>query len=62
MSFDPIESLRSAGVPVEVLNEEQRSVLTSLSESEVSTLSTIQSRLNAAAGDVEGQHNFTIIL
>lgn len=61
MSFNPIESLRSAGVPVEVLNEEQRSVLSALSESEVSTLSTIQSRLNAAAGDVEGQHTFIIL-
>jgi hypothetical protein len=62
VSFDAIESLRSAGVPVEVLNEEQRSVLSSLSESEASTLTSIQSRLNAASGDVEGQHNFTIIL
>jgi hypothetical protein len=62
VSFDPIESLRSAGVPVEVLNEEQRSVLTSLSESEVSTLASIQSRLTMAGGDVEGQHNFVIVL
>lgn len=62
MSFDPIESLRTAGVPVEVLSEEQRSILSSLSESEVSTLSNIQSRLNAASGDVEGQNNFNVIL
>lgn len=62
MSFDAIESLRSAGVPVEVLSEEQRSIISSLSESEVGTLSSIQSRLNAATGDVEGQHTFNIIL
>jgi hypothetical protein len=62
VSFDAIESLRTAGVPVEVLNDEQRSILSSLSESEVSTLSTIQTRLNAATGDVEGQHTFNIVL
>lgn len=61
MSFDPIETLRSAGLPVEVLNEQQRTVLSALSEPEVRTLSTIQSRLNAAAGDVEGQHVFIIL-
>jgi hypothetical protein len=61
VSFDPIESLRSAGVPVESLSEAQRSVLSSLSQSEVSTLSSLQVRLNEAAGDVEGQHTFIIV-
>jgi hypothetical protein len=62
VSFDPIESLRVAGVPVEVLSEEQCSALASLTESEVGILRAIRSRLNAAAGDMEGQHSFNIAL
>ncbi|MCL2731395.1 MAG: hypothetical protein FWE15_15385 [Actinomycetia bacterium] len=42
---NPIEELRSAGVPVDRIPEEQRDVLANLSEHEVSVLKGLRERL-----------------
>jgi hypothetical protein len=58
MAFDPLEALREAGNPVDVLSEAQRSVLAGLTEEEVATWNGIKARLDAAVGsaaEVEGQ-------
>ncbi|HWU10043.1 MAG TPA: aroma-sacti cluster domain-containing protein [Streptomyces sp.] len=55
MSFDALEALREAGHPVDLLAVGQRSVLSELSEAEVGVLNRLKGRLEAVAGDVEGQ-------
>ncbi len=55
MPFDALQSLRDAGTPVDQLNDEQKSVIATLTESEVATLTSVQSRLAAVDSDVEGQ-------
>lgn len=55
MTFDALDALREAGHPVDLLAVEQRSVLAGLSESEVAVLNSVKDRLEAAAGEVEGQ-------
>lgn len=55
MSYEPLETLRSAGTPVDLLSEPEREVFAALSPDEVSVLGSIQARLNAAAAVVEGQ-------
>ena len=55
MSEKSLEALRKAGTPVDLLSPGEREVFASLSEQEVAALSSIQARLNAAAGEVEGQ-------
>jgi DNA-binding CsgD family transcriptional regulator len=55
MSFDALQALREAGHPVDLMAVEQRSVLSGLSELEVQVLNSVKGRLEAAAGEVEGQ-------
>lgn len=55
MPFDALASLLEAGHPMEFLTDAQRAVFANLSESEVSLLNAIKSRLDEADdGDVEG--------
>ena len=61
MAFDALTALRDAGNPVDMLSEGQRGVLATLSSEEVSTWNSIKARLDAAGGEVEGQHVFIII-
>lgn len=58
-SQDPIQALRDAGVPVDAIPEEQRAVLSDLSEQEVKTLLDIHRRVEDA-GEVEGYRGCTI--
>lgn len=53
MPFDAIAALRAAGNPVDSLSAEQKSVLATLSEDEVRTLTSVQAKLDAVSGDVE---------
>jgi len=56
MAFDPLWALADAGNPVDLLTEEQRAVVASLSEHEVTVLVSVQQRLRAVSGgEVEGQ-------
>jgi len=55
MNFDALEALREAGHPVDVLTAQQRGVLAQLTEEEVRVLNSVKDRLDAAAGEVEGQ-------
>jgi hypothetical protein len=50
--FDPIETLKAAGVPFDGVNDEERAVFASLSEDEVAVLTGLKARLDAAVGDV----------
>jgi hypothetical protein len=54
-SFDALTTLRAAGHPIDLLNEGQRQVFAGLSRPEVDLLNSIKTRLDAAAGEVEGQ-------
>lgn len=51
-AFDPINELRSAGVPVDDLSEAQRAALRTLSPAEVAVLVDIGQRLAEAEPDV----------
>jgi hypothetical protein len=51
---DPVEALREAGCPVELLSEPQRAVLAALTEQEAEVLVAVQRRLRAAEGEVTG--------
>lgn len=54
MTFDALSALREAGSPVDLLSDEQRTVLGQLSEAEVQVLVSVQERLSAVSGaDVE---------
>lgn len=53
--FDPIEALREAGQPVDLLSRRQREVLAALTEHEVEVLLSIQRLLNRAETKAEGQ-------
>ncbi|MGW0860689.1 aroma-sacti cluster domain-containing protein [Streptomyces sp. NPDC002690] len=55
MPFDALHALREAGHPVDLLAVEQRSVLSGLNEHEVQVLNSVKERLEAVAGEVEGQ-------
>lgn len=55
MRFDALNALRSAGHPIDLLSDAQRGVFASLTESEVRVLNSVKHRLDAVAGDVEGQ-------
>jgi len=62
MSYDAMAALRAAGHPVDVLSENQRGILAGLSESEVATLNSIKTRLDAAGNtEVEGQDVYIVI-
>ena len=56
---DPIQILRDAGIPVDAIPEEQRTVLSELSEQEIKTLVDIHRRVEEA-GEVEGYRGCTI--
>jgi hypothetical protein len=61
MAFDALSALRAAGNPVDLLPEEQRTVLGQLSEEEVAVLNSIKERLDAASdNEVEG-HDLKIV-
>jgi hypothetical protein len=61
MEYDALSVLRAAGNPIDVLTEQQRSVLAQLSPEEVATVNQIKSRLDAVGGEVQGQDvNFII--
>ncbi|MFI5496413.1 aroma-sacti cluster domain-containing protein [Actinoplanes sp. NPDC051859] len=51
---DPLEALRDAGCPVDLLSTEQRSVLAALTEHETTVLVSVQERLAAAEAEVVG--------
>ncbi|MEO3813309.1 aroma-sacti cluster domain-containing protein [Sphaerisporangium sp. B11E5] len=53
--FDALTLLRDAGHPIELLSERQRQVFAELSPPEVELLNSIKTRLDAVAGEVEGQ-------
>ncbi len=53
--FDALAALRAAGHPVDLLGERQRQVFAELTRPEVDLLNTLKARLDAAAGEVEGQ-------
>ena len=55
MAFDPLQKLAESGTPIDLLTDEQRAVLSSLSEYEVGVIASVQARLEAAGGEVEGQ-------
>lgn len=55
MAFDPIKRLAEAGTPTDLLTDEQRAVLSTLTEHEVAVLTSVKARLEAAGGDVQGQ-------
>jgi hypothetical protein len=50
--FDPLISLREAGLPVDQLSSAQQSVLASLTEDEAAVLVSVQSRLAKADAEV----------
>ncbi|GGL11374.1 hypothetical protein Sme01_42120 [Sphaerisporangium melleum] len=52
--FDALTTLREAGHPIDLLSERQRQVFAELSRPEVDLLNSIKTRLDAAAGEVEG--------
>lgn len=51
---DPLDALREAGCPVELLSEAQRRVLAALTEQETELLVAVQQRLHEAEGEVTG--------
>ncbi|MFC5830955.1 aroma-sacti cluster domain-containing protein [Nonomuraea insulae] len=53
--FDALSTLRAAGHPIDLLSERQRQVFAELGRPEVELLNSIKIRLDAAAGEVEGQ-------
>ena len=55
MSKNALDILREAGTPVEALNDAEREVFAALGPSEVSVLTSIQARINAASNAVVGQ-------
>ncbi|NGO09425.1 hypothetical protein G5C60_17935 [Streptomyces sp. HC44] len=61
---NPIEELRSAGVPVDSIPEEQREVLANLSEHEVGVLKGLKDRLgqDVQAHGAEGAEGIGVIL
>lgn len=62
MSFDPLEALRAAGNPVDMLSTAQREVFAQLSPEEVAVLNSIKKRLdNLAESDVEGHGDIKIL-
>ncbi|MEV8507002.1 aroma-sacti cluster domain-containing protein [Actinoplanes sp. NPDC051475] len=57
---DPLEALRIAGCPVDLLSSAQRAVLASLSPQETAVLVTVQERLREAEGEVVA-HNLKML-
>jgi DNA-binding CsgD family transcriptional regulator len=62
MSFNPIEALREAGNPVDLLTEAQQGVFAQLSEDEVAVLNSIKKRLDdLPEPEVEGHGDIKIL-
>lgn len=61
MAFDPIQRLAEAGTQTDLLTNEQRQVLSTLTEHEVEVLTSVEARLAAAGGEVEG-HNASVFV
>jgi hypothetical protein len=56
MAFDALAALRQAGNLVDLLTQEQRDVLSQLTEEEVAVLNSVKERLDSVSdADVEGQ-------
>ncbi|MCA2219771.1 MULTISPECIES: aroma-sacti cluster domain-containing protein [Nonomuraea] len=53
--FDALATLRAGGHPIDLLDERQRTVFASLTETEVAVLNSIKKRLDDHTGEVEGQ-------
>jgi hypothetical protein len=53
-TFNALEELATAGIPVEQLNDAQRAVVSELSPAEVALVAKLNGRLAAAGEDVEG--------
>ncbi len=51
--WDPLAELRAAGFAVEVLSDEQREVLSTLTEEELVVLTDVRQRLTDSAPEVE---------
>ncbi|MFC8716446.1 aroma-sacti cluster domain-containing protein [Kitasatospora sp. NPDC057198] len=54
-----LDVLRNAGANLDALSDAERGVLASLSEGEISVITSVQARLNAVAAEVEGQSDIT---
>ena len=55
MSFDPLQKLAQTGHAVDMLSEEQRAALSTLTEHEIDVLTSVEARLASVGGEVEGQ-------
>jgi DNA-binding CsgD family transcriptional regulator len=55
MPFDPLDTLRQEGQPVDLLTSRQREILATLTQHEVEVLLSVQRRLSEAEPEVEGQ-------
>ncbi|MEU0187480.1 aroma-sacti cluster domain-containing protein [Streptomyces sp. NPDC006207] len=53
MPIDPLQALRDAGHPVDLLSDRQQEVLRGLSEEEIAVLNGLKDRLDAVADEVE---------
>jgi hypothetical protein len=51
---DPVDALREAGCPVDLLSEAQRRVLAELTDEEAEVLVAVQLRLREAEAEVSG--------
>lgn len=62
MSFNPLEALREAGNPVDLLTQAQQEVFAQLSEDEVTVLNSIKKRLDdLPESDVEGHGDIKLL-
>jgi DNA-binding CsgD family transcriptional regulator len=62
MSFNPLDALREAGNPVDLLTEAQQGVFAQLSEDEVAVLNSIKRRLDGLPeSEVEGHGDIKIL-
>jgi hypothetical protein len=53
--YDALTELRSAGHPVDLLNEAQQGVFARLGRDQVRVLNELKRELDAVSGEVEGQ-------
>jgi hypothetical protein len=62
MSFDPLEALREAGNPVDLLSAAQQEVFAHLTREEVTVLNSIKKRLDDLQdAEVEGHGDIKIV-
>jgi hypothetical protein len=55
MSFDPLQKLADTGHAVDLLSEDQKAALSTLTEHEIDVLTSVETRLAHVGGEVEGQ-------